>query len=147
MEGSNPLYFSLTFCLVFEVNQWRNEANKKEQIMRTLNDYFINAEIEDISTASSTFVAVPDGGRVIKIITALQGAISGANAAITFEIGGTAMTNSAITVAHSGSAAGDVDTSEPSAANAVSEDGTIEMITDGGSTGTQKLLVTFVVRR
>ena len=43
--------------------------------MRTLNDYFINAEIEDISTASSTFVAVPDGGRVIKIITALQGAI------------------------------------------------------------------------
>ncbi len=86
MEGSNPLYFSLTFCLVFEVNQWRNEANKKEQIMRTLNDYFINAEIEDISTASSTFVAVPDGGRVIKIITALQGAISGSDAAITFEI-------------------------------------------------------------
>jgi hypothetical protein len=147
VEGSNPLYFSLTFCLVFEVNQWRNEANKKEQIMRTLNDYFINAEIEDISTASSTFVAVPDGGRVIKIITALQGAISGANAAITFEIGGTAMTNSAITVAHSGSAAGDVDTSEPTAANSVSEDGTIEMITDGASTGTQKLLVTFVVRR
>ncbi len=57
------------------------------------------------------------------------------------------MTNSAITVAQSGSAAGDVDTSEPTAANSVSEDGTIEMITDGASTGTQKLLVTFVVRR
>jgi hypothetical protein len=37
--------------------------------MRTLNDYFLTAEIEDISTASSTFVAVPDGGRIIKIIT------------------------------------------------------------------------------
>ena len=35
--------------------------------MRTLNDYFVTAEIEDISTAS-TFVAIPDGGRVIKII-------------------------------------------------------------------------------
>jgi len=46
--------------------------------MRTLNDYFITAEIEDISTASSTFVAVPDGGKIVKIITALQGAISGA---------------------------------------------------------------------
>jgi hypothetical protein len=103
--------------------------------MRTLNDYFITAEIEDISTTSSTFVAIPDGGKVVKIITALQGAISGANAAITFEIGGTAMTNSAITVAHSGSAAGDVDSSEPSAANNVNEGGTIEMITDGGSTG------------
>ena len=49
--------------------------------MRTLNDYFLTAEIEDISTASSTFVAVPDGGKIIKIITALQGAISGGNAA------------------------------------------------------------------
>ena len=115
--------------------------------MRTLNDYFITAEIEDISTASSTFVAIPDGGKVVKILTALQGAISGANAAITFEVGGTAMTNSAITVANSGSAAGDVDTSEPSAANRVEEGGTIEMITDGGSTGTAKLLVTFVIRR
>ena len=45
--------------------------------MRTLNDYFLTAEIEDVSTASSTFVAVPDGGKIIKIITALQGAISG----------------------------------------------------------------------
>jgi len=115
--------------------------------MRTLNDYFITAEIEDVSTASSTFVAIPDGGKVVKILTALQGAISGADAAITFEIGGTAMTNSAITVANSGSAAGDVDTSEPSAANRVEEGGSIEMITDGGSTGTAKLLVTFVIRR
>tara|TARA_R110001583_G_scaffold29870_4_gene103938 strand:+ start:1176 stop:1523 length:348 start_codon:yes stop_codon:yes gene_type:complete len=115
--------------------------------MRTLNDYFIQAEIEDISTASSTFVAVPDGGKVIKIITALQGAITSADAALTFEIGGTAMTGSAITVANSGSAAGTVDSSAPTAANDVLEDGTIEIITDGASSGAKKCLVTFVVRR
>ena len=115
--------------------------------MRTLNDYFITAKIADISTASSTFVAVPDGGKIIKIFTALQGAIGTANGAITFEIGGTAMTGSAITVTQSGSAAGDVDTAEPTAANDVSEDGTIEMITDGASSGTKKLNVTFVIRR
>ena len=115
--------------------------------MRTLNDYFIYGEIADISTASSTFVAVPDGGKIIKIITSLQGAISGANAAISFEIGGTAVTGGGITVAHSGSAAGDVDTAEPTAANDVQEDGTIEMITNGGSTGANKLNVTFVIRR
>ena len=109
--------------------------------MRTLNDYFLTAEIEDISTASSTFVAVPDGGKIVKIITALQGAISGANAAIT------AVTGGGITVAHSGSAAGTVDTAEPTAANRVEENGTIEMITNGGSTGAKKLLVTFVIRR
>ena len=108
--------------------------------MRTLNDYFISGRVADISTAGSTFVAVPDGGRIIKIMTVLQGAISGGNAAITFEIGGTAVTNGGITVVHSGSAAGDVDTAEPTALNRVEEDGTIEMITDGGSTGAKNYL-------
>ena len=115
--------------------------------MRTLNDYFLHAEIADISTASSTFVPVPDSGKIIKIITSLQGAISGGNAGISFEIGGTAVTGGGITVAHSGSAAGDIDTAEPTAANDVQEGGSIEMITDGGSTGAKKLGVTFVIRR
>ena len=115
--------------------------------MRTLNDYFLTAEIEDVSTASSTFVAVPDGGKIIKIITALQGAISGGNAAISFEIGGTAVTGGGITVAHSGSAAGDVDTAEPTAANTVVEGDAIEMISDGGSSTACECVVTFVIRR
>ena len=114
--------------------------------MRTLNDYFLHAAIADISTASSTFVPVPDGGKVIKIITSIANAISSANAALTWEIGGTAMTGSAITVTQSGSAAGDVDTSEPTAANDVAEDGTIEMISDGSSTACE-CVVTFVIRR
>jgi hypothetical protein len=115
--------------------------------MRTLNDYFLTSTIADISTASSTFVPVPDGGKIIKIITALQGAIGTANAAITFEIGGVAVTGGAITVTQSGSAAGDIDTAEPTAANDVAEDGSIEMITDGSSSNTIKLVVTFVIRR
>ena len=115
--------------------------------MRTLNDYFLTSTIADISTASSTFVPVPDGGKVIKIINALQGAIGTANAAITFEIGGTAITAGAITVTQAGAAAGDVDTSEPTAANDVAEGGTIEMISDGGSSTACECVVTFVIRR
>ena len=115
--------------------------------MRTLNDYFLTAEIADISTASSTYVAVPDSGKIIKIITSLQGAISGGNAGISFEIGGTAVTGGGITVAHSGSAAGDIDTAEPTAANDIQEGQAIEMLTGGGSTGANKLNVTFVIRR
>ena len=115
--------------------------------MRTLNDYFLTSTIADISTASSTFVAVPDGGKIIKIITALQGAITSVNAGISFEIGGTAITGGGITVAYSGSAAGTVDSAIPTAANDVLEDGTIEMITDGASSGAKKLVVTFVIRR
>jgi len=96
--------------------------------MRTLNDYFVTSKITTISTAGSTFVPIPDGGRVIKIITSIKNAITTADAALTWEIGGVAITGSAITVTQSGSAAGDVDTSEPTALNTVSEDGTIEMI-------------------
>ena len=115
--------------------------------MRTLNDYFITAKIANISTASSTFVAIPDGGKVIKIFSALQAVIATANGAITFEIGGTAITGGAISVAYSGSAVGDVDTAEPTAANEVAEGGTIEIITDGASTNAAVLYITFVIRR
>ena len=115
--------------------------------MRTLNDYFVTAKITTISTAGSTFVPIPDGGRVIKIITSIKNAITSADAALTWEIGGVAMTDSAITVTQSGSAAGDVDTSEPTALNTVSEDGTIEMITDGASSTDCECVVTFIIRR
>ena len=118
-----------------------------ETLMRTLNDYFITGTIPDISTAGSTFVAVPDGGRIIKIMSVLEGAISGGNAAITFEIGNVAVTGAGFTVAHSGSAVGTMDGSVPSALNRVEEDGSIEMITDGNSTGAKSLTVTFVIRR
>ena len=115
--------------------------------MRTLNDYFVTSKITTISTAGSTFVPIPDGGRVIKIITSIKNAITTADAALTWEIGGVAMTGSAITVTQSGSAAGDVDTSEPTALNTVSEAGTIEMITDGASATACECVVTFIIRR
>ncbi len=133
--------------MVFEVIQWRNEANKGKKNMRTLNDYFITAKITDISTAGSTFVPIPDGGNVIKILTSIKNAITTGDAALSWEIGGTAITGGGITVAYSGSAAGDVDTAEPTAANRVEEDGTIEMITDGGSSTACECVVTFIIRR
>ena len=115
--------------------------------MRTLNDYFLTAKVTDISTAGSTFVAVPDGGNIVKIYTSIKNAITTADAAITFEIGGTAVTNGAITVTQSGSAAGDVDSSTPTAANRVEEGGSIEIISDGASATACEMIVTFVIRR
>ena len=115
--------------------------------MRTLNDYFLTSKITNISTAGSTFVPVPDGGRIIKIFTSIKNAITTANAALSFEIGGTAITGGGITVTQSGSAAGDVDTAEPTAANSVNEEQAIEMITNGGSSTACECVVTFVIRR
>ena len=115
--------------------------------MRTLNDYFLTAKVTDISTAGSTFVAVPDGGRVVKILTSIKNAITTADAALTFEIGGTAITGGAITVTQSSSAAGDIDSSVPTAANRVEEGEAIEIISDGGSSTACETVVTFVIRR
>ena len=94
--------------------------------MRTLNDYFLTAKITNISTAGSTFVAVPDGGKIVKIITHNKATTTG-TAAISFEIGGVAVTGGAISHTASGSA-GRVATAAPTALNTVAEDGTIECL-------------------
>ena len=113
--------------------------------MRTLNDYFLTSAIPDVSTASSTFVVVPDGGRIVKIFAHNKATTTG-TAAISFEIDGVACTSAAISHVASGSA-GRVATSAPTALNTVAEDGTIECITNGGSTNTSKMEITFVIRR
>ena len=115
--------------------------------MRTLNDYFLTGTIDDVSTAFTSRIAVPDGGRVIKVITVLGGTIATADAGITLKVGTTAMTGGTITVAYSGSAAGDVDTCEPTGANNVEQDGYIGIATDGASTNTHSLHYTIIIRR
>ena len=115
----------------------------------TLNKIFLTGRISDVSTAGQIYIPIPDeaDGEVVEIRTALGGAIATADATITPKIGGTAMTNGAITVANSGSAAGDVDVSYPSGANAVRPGDAIEIETDGASTNAVDLGVTIVILR
>lgn len=115
--------------------------------MRTLNDYFLTGEIVDVSTAGQIYIPVPDGGRIIKIMSALGGTIATADADLTAKIGGTAVTGGVITITASGSAAGDVDSVEPTAANTVVEGDAIEIETDGASTNTIAAGITIVIRR
>ena len=118
--------------------------------MRTLNDYFITAHMHDISTAGSIYVPVPDKGRIIKISSVIDGAITTANAAITVrtsESGNTDVSNAGITIAHSGSGAGDIDSSEPTALNAVNDGEFIRIITSGASANTVSATFTIIIRR
>ena len=115
--------------------------------MRTLNDYFLTVHIADLNTAGTFYVPVPDGGEIVKVMTALEAAIATADEDITVK---TAQGTVApvLTIATSGSAAGDVDSIEPTANNYVSEDGTIEIENDGasGSSGVG-CTVTLIIRR
>lgn len=132
--------------MVFEVNQGGTKQTK-EKNMRTLNDYFLTVKMDDVSTAGSVYVVAPDGGKIIKIQSVIDGAIATANAAITTEINGTAVTGGAITIGYDSSAAGDVDSAEPTAANSVEEGDVIEIITDGASTNTVAATFTVIIRR
>lgn len=100
------------------------------------NSIYLPHQIVDISTAASSWLVSPIAGTIDKVWSVIDGTIATANAVITFELGGTAITGGTITVAYSGSAAGDVDTCTPTALNTVAADGAIEVVNAGASTNT-----------
>ena len=111
--------------------------------IKDLNKIYLTYTIPDISTAGSHFVVTPIAGDIAKIFSTINNAISSANCALTFEIAGTLVTNGAITVAHSGSAAGTVDSYTPSGQKTLTAGQAIEIITDGGSSTACRGTITF----
>ena len=103
---------------------------------------FITAQIADVSTAGQIYVVPGFAGKIVKIYTALNGAIATADVDITPKIGGTAVTGGLITIATASSAAGDVDSSTPTALNTFTAGQAIEIETDGASTNTVAVTIT-----
>lgn len=118
---------------------------KFQRIQDLENQLILTTKIVDISTAQSVFIASPVAGDITNIQTCLEGAITGADAVITVEIETVLVTGSSITVANSGSAAGDVDSAAPTALNTVAVGDAIEIITSGASTGAQELGITLTI--
>lgn len=112
-----------------------------------LNEVLISAYLVDISAASSAYAVCPVRGKVIKVWTVLQGAITSADAVVTAEINGTAVTGVSITVANASSAGGDVDSGTPTGANVVNEGDTFEWITDGASSTTAAAMCYALIRQ
>lgn len=103
--------------------------------------YTLNVTLPDLSTASSIYVVVPVGGTITKIYTVINSSLTTADANLSFLINATPITSSAIVVTQSGSAAGDVDSSTPSAANVVVAGDKIKITTDGASDTTCPVIV------
>lgn len=116
---------------------WTNAKN--------LNKVFVHYTFVDISTGSSQWVVPGIAGDVTKIHSVLHGAIITADCGLSFEIAGTPITSGGITITQSGSAAGDVDTATPSAANTITADQPIEIISDGASGNTVNATITFTI--
>lgn len=105
----------------------------------------LTIEIPDISTADQRYVVPGFRGKITRISSVINGAIGTADADLTAKIGGTAVTGGVITVATSGSAAGDVDSATPTGANTFTATDAIEVETDGASTNTVAVVITLEV--
>lgn len=106
-----------------------------------INETIVTAFIADVSTADTVYIVFPFAVTITKVSTVLHGAITGADSILTVRnhSGGSMGT---ITVANSGSAAGDIDSLTPVSNNTIAANNKMSIETDGASTGTQKLSIT-----
>lgn len=107
--------------------------------------YTLTGVIDDVSTASTIYMAIPYAGTVTKVVTVLAGSLTTANATVTVKnSAGSSM--GTLTITQSGSAAGDIDTLSPVSNNTVTNDSRISVETDGASDTTRKLFVTVYIQ-
>lgn len=108
--------------------------------------YVVNAVIADVSTAETVYIPIPHAGTIDTMVTVLEGALTVADATVTLNNPGVGTVGS-VTVAYTGSAAGDVDTLVASSNNTVTDSDYITVATDGGSTDAQRLWVSISINR
>jgi len=89
--------------------------------------------VTDVSTASVFWIIPGINGKVKHAHSVLYGAIANAPSVITFEIGGTAITGLTLTLTHTSSAAGDVDTATSTALNSFTSSQAVEVVCSGAS--------------
>lgn len=104
--------------------------------VKTSHYVYVHMQLADISTASSCWAPCPVAGTVERIQSIISGTIATADAVLAPQINTVAITGGGITVTASGSAAGDVDSSTPTAANTVAVGDSLEVSTNGASTNT-----------
>lgn len=121
-------------------------ANINTSSIFNTNQYIFTVVLDDVSTASSVYIGFPFACTITSVVSVLQAAISGADALITFSNNG-GSTAGTITVAQSGSAAGDVDTVTLAANNTFTAAQRMQIATDGASTGTAKLVISLLATR
>lgn len=103
---------------------------------------FINAYLADISTAGQIYVVPGFAGKIVRITSVINNAITTADGVLTAKIGGTAVTNGGITITQSGSASGDVDECLPTALNTFTGSQAVEIETTGACDTTCATMIT-----
>lgn len=113
-----------------------------------LNQTILNLDIADGSAEAVYYVVSPHAGTIAKIWTVIDDVVSTADITVTAAIGVTPVTNGAVTIATASSAAGDIDSATPTAANTVTAGQAINLtVTGGGAGGAPRIHVAIVITR
>lgn len=113
-----------------------------------LNEYAIFLDIADGSADATYQLVAPHAGTISKIYSVIDAAVSTADITITANIGVTAVTNGVVTIATAASAAGDIDSATPTAANVITAGAAINLVVaGGGSGGSPRIHVAVVISR
>lgn len=124
-----------------------SELRKLTDLEITNKKEYLTIYMADVSTASSSYMIAPFNGTIDKVWSVLSGAIATADSAITLYINTTAVTHPAFTIAFTGSAAGDIDSTVPTALRTFTEGQYLRVATDGASANTVPVTFTFVCTR
>lgn len=108
---------------------------------QSLTKVYLPVDITNISSAAVVYLPCPVAGTITKITTIINGAIATANAILTGRIGSTAITNGAVTIPFSGSAAGQVNSTTPTALNTVAVGNNINFTANNASTNTVRATI------
>lgn len=100
-----------------------------------INEQVLTLDIADGSADATYFLVSPHAGTISKIWTVTDGVVDTADITVTSNIGVTGVTNGVVTIATAASAAGDIDSATPSAANTVTAGQAINLVVAGGGAG------------
>lgn len=98
----------------------------------------------DLSSAENIYCPIPFGGTVSRVTSVLEGSIAGGDVIVTVK-NSSAATMGTLTVTQTGSAAGDIDSLEPTTNNTVTDNDYILIQTNGGASTHVDFMVSFVV--
>ncbi|MEY3415640.1 MAG: hypothetical protein RLZZ418_885 [Pseudomonadota bacterium] len=108
---------------------------------QSLKKVYLPVDMTNISSAAVVYLPCPVAGTITKITTIINGAIATANAILTGRIGSTAITSGAVTIPFSGSAAGQVNSTTPTALNTVVAGNNINFTANNASTNTVRATI------
>lgn len=108
---------------------------------------YVTAVFEDVSTAGDIYIPMNFAGTVTEVRSVINGAIATADVDLTMKINGVAMTGGVLTIAFSGSAAGDIDTVSPTATNVFTAGQYLQVTSDGASTNAIDATLMFTITR